>query len=54
MPAAMHSSMAGMPSGVPGIFTMRFGRFTARHSRRASRTVAAVSCASVGATSMLT
>ena len=40
--------------GSAGIFTMRFGRFTARHSRRASRTVAAVSCASAGATSMLT
>ena len=38
----------------PGIFTIRLGRLTARHSRRASRIVAAVSCASVGATSMLT
>ena len=40
--------MAGMPAAVAGIFTIRFGRLTARQSRFASRTVPAVSCASVG------
>ncbi len=54
MPAAMVSSIAAMPARVAGIFTMRFGRLTARQIRRASRTVPAVSPASVGSTSMLT
>ena len=47
-------TLAGMPAGVAGILTIRFGRSTRRHSARASSRVAAVSSASVGLTSRLT
>ena len=40
MPAAIASSMAATPSRVAGIFTMRFGRLTARQTSAASRIVA--------------
>ena len=50
----MHSSIAGMPSAVAGIFTITFGFATSFHSRCASAIVRAVSFAQRGATSMLT
>lgn len=54
MPAPVSSWMTGIPSGVAGTFTIRLGRSTAAHSRRASAAVAALSWASSGETSMLT
>ena len=54
IPSLMSCWIAGMPSGVAGIFTMRLGRFTAFHSRRASLMVPSVSLARNGDTSRLT
>ena len=45
---------AGVPALVPGTLIIRFGRSTARHSRRASAMVPSVSMARVGETSRLT
>ena len=53
-PAAMHSSIAGMPSSVAGIFTSRLGRSIFVHQRFASSMVGCVSNALSGETSMLT
>ena len=51
MPAAMASSIAGTPSSVPGILTIRLGRSTRPQKSRACATVVSVSCASAGSTS---
>ena len=53
MPLKIDSSMAGMPAGVPGIFTITFCRFRDSKSRFASAIVPFVSFASSGLTSML-
>jgi hypothetical protein len=53
-PAAMHSSIAGMPSVVAGILMKRFGRSIFDHHRFASSIVGWVSNALSGETSMLT
>lgn len=45
MPSAVSCSMAESPSVVAGTLIMTFGRSSVRHSRRASSTVPAVSCA---------
>lgn len=50
-PSAIIASMAGTPSAVAGIFTMRLGSSIRAWSRRAAAIVAAVSRASSGATS---
>ena len=52
MPRPMTSAMAGMPALVAGIFTRRFSRPTVSYSFWASATVASVSCASSGDTSI--
>jgi len=54
MPASIADRIAGSPSTVAGIFTIRFGRFTRFQSRFASENVAAVSFARYGLTSRLT
>ena len=51
-PAKMASSIAGSPSGVPGIFTNRFGRSACLWICNASVIVPAVSLASSGDTSI--
>ena len=51
-PSAIDCSMAGTPAAVAGIFTIKFGRFTVLHRRRASRIVDGVSLARRGATSI--
>ena len=43
MPAAMASSIAGMPSGVAGILIITFGRPSLANRRFASATVSSVS-----------
>ncbi len=53
-PAAIIRRIAGIPAGVPGIFTIRFGRAMSRWYRVASRTVPSVSDARSGATSIET
>ncbi len=53
MPAAMLSSMAGMPSGVAGILIMTFGRPSRAKRRFAAAAVPAVSRARMGETSRL-
>ena len=50
-PAKIASSMAGKPSGVPGILMNRFGRSARANSSFAWASVLAVSCASSGDTS---
>ncbi len=45
MPSPISVAMAGTPASVPGTLTIRFGRSTAAHKRRASTTVACVSFA---------
>ena len=54
IPSAISCSIAGIPSFVPGTFTITFGRSTRYHSRRASAIVPAVSNAWTGDTSMET
>jgi hypothetical protein len=54
IPSARQCSIAGMPSAVPGIFTITLGRLTACQSRSASAIVPAVSLPSVGETSIET
>ena len=51
MPAAIASSIAGTPSSVPGILTIRLGRSTRSQKSRACATVFSVSCAKAGSTS---
>jgi len=51
-PSAIDCSIAGTPAAVAGILTIKFGRLTVLHNRRASRIVACVSLASFGETSM--
>ena len=51
IPAKMASSMAGRPSFVPGILMNRFGRPARACKSFASRSVLAVSWASIGDTS---
>ena len=50
-PSAIICSIAGIPSAVAGIFTMRFGRPISDDHRRASSIVPGVSWASSGDTS---
>ena len=50
-PSAIIASIAGTPSGVPGIFTIRFGRLMRSTHWRTSRIVPSVSCARSGETS---
>jgi hypothetical protein len=50
-PSASTLVMAGMPSTVAGIFTIRLGRSTVFHRSSASATVASVSPARRGSTS---
>ncbi len=52
MPRPMTSAMAGMPASVAGILIRVFGRSTSQASCLASATVARVSCARRGSTSM--
>jgi hypothetical protein len=54
IPSAISSSIAGMPAGVPGTLTKRFGRLTSFQSRLASMMLAAVSCDIAGGSSRLT
>ena len=54
IPSPISCCTAGTPCGVAGILIIRLSRPTARHSRRASSSVPAVSYASVGETSRLT
>ena len=54
IPSAVSARTAGTPAAVPGTLTIRLGRATASHRWRASDTVALVSFATVGETSMLT
>ena len=51
IPAAMASSIAGSPSGVPGILMNRFGRAARAYRSRAASRVAAAFRASRGETS---
>ncbi len=51
-PSAVIASIAGMPSGVAGIFTSRLGWVMRSCRSRAAAMVALVSRASSGATSM--
>ena len=51
MPAAIASSIAGMPSSVAGILIITLGRSTRSHSSWAWRRVASVSKATPGSTS---
>ncbi len=53
-PSASDRPIAGMPSSVAGILTMRLGRSTRSQKVRAIATVPSVSCDSDGGTSMLT
>jgi hypothetical protein len=53
-PSAVIALIAGMPSAVAGIFTMRLRRATRSCKPRAAASVACVSCASSGATSIET
>jgi len=53
MPLKIDSSIAGIPAGVAGIFTITFGRRSFSNSLFASAIVPFVSFASVGLTSML-
>ncbi len=45
IPSPISWRMAGTPGIVPGTLIITLGRFTARHSRRASAMVASVSMA---------
>src|SRR5512143_1309293 len=54
MPASIAYRIAGKPSRVAGIFTIRLGRFTRFQSRLASDNVACESFARYGLTSRLT
>ncbi len=54
MPLASTALIAGRPASVAGILISTFGRSTSHHSCLASATVAAVSWASRGSTSMET
>jgi len=54
MPAAIVRSTALAPSTVPGILIITFGRLTVAHSRSASDTVARMSFAAPGDTSIET
>ena len=51
-PSATHCSMAGVPSTVPGIFTITFGTSSFSQRRWASAIVPLVSWARVGVTSI--
>ena len=42
IPSAISVRIAGAPASVPGTLTIRFGRSTHLHSRRASTTVSSV------------
>ncbi len=50
-PSVRHFSIAGNPSGVPGILIIAFGRSSAANSRFAASIDACVSFAIVGETS---
>ena len=52
IPSAMSVRTAGTPSAVAGTLIMTLGRRMREKSRRASLTVASVSCANDGGTSM--
>jgi hypothetical protein len=53
IPSPMAASTAGMPASVAGILMSTFGRLERDHSSRARATVASVSSARFGSTSML-
>jgi len=52
IPSARHAAMAGRPCRAAGILTSRLGRSTSHHRNLASATVASVSWASRGSTSI--
>ena len=54
IPSEISVRIAGTPGSVPGTLTIRFGRSTACHSRRASTIVSSVRKPRYGDTSRLT